>query len=532
MFVTRVLTKALFAPLLQFDNLDLSLHSSLDAPKVLPSKGLFSPKSVHMMPPDRHLENCLGNEDDTSLPAEISDWDRSDNLTNPMNWSASKKIMTVGTVSVFNFLTPLGSAMFAPGVTQVMNDFHSTSKPISSFVVSVYLLGFAFGPLVVAPLSELYGRLPLYHACNVLFTVFNIACAVSPSMSSLIAFRFLAGSFGSAPLALGAGTLADCIAPDRRGLAISVWAIGPVIGPVVGPVCGGFLTQYVSWRWVFWVLAIAAGIVTVTSFVILRETYAPILLERQAKRLRRKESNSNSPSTLHTNKSPRALFMKSIVRPLQLLVLSPTVFLLSVYVAVVYGIMYLLFTTMSQVYREQYHFSASIVGLTYIGLGLGSMLGLVVTGRFSDPISRHLAARGKEGVKKPEFRLALMIPMSLCLPIGLIWYGWSAEKQVHWIMPIIGTGWVGVGVVAVFTAIQTYLVEAFTAQAASAAAANTVLRSLLGAVLPLAGPSMYDALGLGWGNSLLALIALLIFPLSLAFFKFGERIRMKFPIAP
>lgn len=129
----------------------------------------------------------------------------------------------------------MGSAMFAPGVTQVMEQFHSTSKPLSSFVVSVYLLGFAFGPLIVAPLSELYGRLPLYHGCNILFTLSNIACALAPSMSSLIGFRFLAGSAGSAPLALGAGTIADIMEPKRRGLAIAVWATGPVVGPVVGP---------------------------------------------------------------------------------------------------------------------------------------------------------------------------------------------------------------------------------------------------------------------------------------------------------
>ncbi|RAH43548.1 MFS general substrate transporter, partial [Aspergillus brunneoviolaceus CBS 621.78] len=380
----------------------------------------------------------------------IVDWDGPDDMANPMNWSAKKKMMTVGTVSIFNFLTPLGSAMFAPGVAQVMDEFNSTSKPISSFVVSVYLLGFAFGPLVVAPLSELYGRLPIYHGCNVLFTVFNIACAVAPGMSSLIGFRFLAGSFGSAPLALGAGTLADCISPDRRGLAIAIWAVGPVIGPVVGPVCGGFLTQDVSWRWVFWVLAIAAGVITVISFTTLRETYGPILLVRRAKRLQRDAGNPHLQSTLHPNLTPRALFTKSIIRPLKLLVLSPIVSLLSIYVAVIYGFMYLLFTTMSQVYRDQYHFSVSIIGLTYIGLGLGSMVGLIAMGRLSDPISRRLAVRTKEGERKPEFRLALMIPLSLCLPIGLVWYGWSADKKAHWIMPIIGTGWVGVGVVAVF----------------------------------------------------------------------------------
>ncbi|KAE8139930.1 MFS general substrate transporter [Aspergillus pseudotamarii] len=468
-----------------------------------------------------HDERLAGSE-----PYDVVDWDGPEDDANPLYWGTPKKVLNVACVSIFNFLTPLGSAMFAPGVTQVMEQFHSTSKPLSSFVVSVYLLGFAFGPLIVAPLSELYGRLPLYHGCNILFTLSNIACALAPSMSSLIGFRFLAGSAGSAPLALGAGTIADIMEPKRRGLAIAVWATGPVVGPVVGPVCGGFLTENASWRWVFWVIAILSGICTGFSFLFLRETYAPILLSRKTKRLIRETGHSNKRSALHSDLTPSTLFTTSITRPLKMLVFSPIISALSLYVAVVYGFLYLLFTTMSQVYGNQYHFTAGLVGLTYIGLGAGSTIGLLAMGRFSDVVSKRLAG-GTKGSWKPEFRLALMIPLSLGLPIGLFWYGWAAEKKAHWILPIIGTGWIGIGVVASFVAIQSYLVDAFTTHAASAAAASTVLRSLLGAVLPLAGPSMYSALGLGWGNSVLAFIAIAMLPLPLVFFMYGERIREK-----
>ncbi|KAJ5341710.1 MFS general substrate transporter [Penicillium brevicompactum] len=454
------------------------------------------------MSSDRHIEDCLGIEDHgSSQPPDVVDWNGPEDDSNPMNWTTTKKAVTVGMVSVFNFLTPLGSAMFAPGVEQVMNQFHSTSKPISSFVVSVYLLGFAFGPLVVAPLSELYGRLPIYHACNILFTVSNVACSLAPSLSSLIGFRFLAGSVGSAPLALGAGTIADIIKPEHRGLAIAVWAVGPVIGPVVGPVCGGFLTQEVSWRWVFWVIAIAAGVTTAISLLVLRETYAPILLARRTKRLRRETGNSKLQSALYRDMTPVNLFKRSIIRPLNLLVLSPMVSLLSLYVAVVYGFLYLLFTTMSQVYRNQYHFSASMVGLTYIGLGLGSIIGLLVTGRFSI----HLATSSCQNQREEETR----VPTSA--------HDSALSMHAYWF---------------VLTAIQTYLVEAFTSEAASAAAANTVLRSLMGAVLPLAGPSMYSALGLGWGNSLLAFISLVMLPLPVLFLKYGEQLRTKYPVTP
>ena len=122
-----------------------------------------------------------------------------------------------------------------------------------------------------------------------------------------------------------------------------------------------------------------------------------------------------------------------------------------------------------------------------------------------------------------NFRLIPSI--AILVPIGLFLYGWTAEKHVHWIVPIIGTAFVGVGLLATFMPVTTYLVDAFTIYAASAIAASTILRSLMGALLPLAGRKMYQTLGLGWGNSLLAFIALAMCPMSWIFFRYGERIR-------
>lgn len=150
--------------------------------------------------------------------------------------------------------------MFAPGVPEVMKDYKSNNLELSSFVVSVYLLGYAFGPLILGPLSEMYGRLPIYHSCNVLFVIFTVACAVATNLDSLIVFRFLAGIAGSSPLTIGAGTLSDMIAQEKRGAAMAAWAMGPLLGPVVGPIAGGYLTEAAGWRWTFWVLAIAVSL--------------------------------------------------------------------------------------------------------------------------------------------------------------------------------------------------------------------------------------------------------------------------------
>lgn len=261
--------------------------------------------------------------------------------------------------------------------------------------------------------------------------------------------------------------------------------------------------------------------------------------------MRKETGNPNLRSVLDQGKSSRELFMFSIVRPTKMLFFSPIVFLLSMYVALVYGYLYLLFTTISEVFTTQYGWSQGSVGLAYLGIGIGSILGISLLAVTSDRLLAYLTKRNG-GAPKPEYRLPPMIPASVLVPAGLFIYGWTAYYKAHWIAPLIGTCSLGVGMLLSFVSVEsdntncialytntflpkmtvsTYLVDAFTIYAASAMAANTVFRSLAGALLPLAGPSMYQTLGLGWGNSLLGFIALAFSPLPLIFYIYGERIR-------
>ncbi|EGC49113.1 caffeine resistance protein [Histoplasma capsulatum var. duboisii H88] len=459
-----------------------------------------------------------------SAESSIVDWDGPDDPMNPHNWPRTKKIGIVVVIAMITFLTPLGSSMFAPATAEVMSEFKTSNPELASFVVSVYLLGYAFGPLIIAPLSELYGRMYLYHVCNILFIVFNVSCAVAPSLDSLIVFRFFAGAAGSCPLTLGAASLADMIRQEKRGAAMGAWALGPLVGPVVGPIAGGYLTEAMGWRWTFWILAIASGVVSINTFLFLSESCHPVLLERKRKRLVKETGNHNLKSVLDTGKTPKQLFLFAIIRPTKMLFLSPIVFLLSLFMAVVYGYLYLLFTTFANVFVEKYNFSTGSVGLAFLGIGVGSIMGLAISSAFSDTILQRLAKRNN-GEMKPEYRIPLMIPGGLCVPIGLFWYGWTAEKGVHYLAPIVGTGFVGGGMIIIFMTGSTYLVDAFTIHAASAMAATTLLRSLGGAVLPLCGLKMYSTLGLGWGNSLLGFIALALTPIPWVFYQYGERMR-------
>lgn len=208
-----------------------------------------------------------------------------------------------------------------------------------------------------------------------------------------------------------------------------------------------------------------------------------------------------------------------------MLICYPIVTIMCTYVAVLYGVLYLLFATYSFVFREVYGFSTSAAGLVFIAGGIGTLIGLFYVGYFSDETLRRRAAAGK--IITPEDRLPLIItiPGSLAFPIGLFIYGWSAEEHVHWIVPQIGTAITGFGSILIFIGIQTYLVDAFIEYAASVIGANAVLRGTAGALIPLGGLNMYDTLGWGWGNSLLAFIALAFAPMPWVFGLYGAKIR-------
>jgi predicted MFS family arabinose efflux permease len=204
--------------------------------------------------------------------------------------------------------------------------------------------------------------------------------------------------------------------------------------------------------------------------------------------------------------------------------------MLSLFAAFVFGLVFLLFTTFPAVFESQYGFSEELSGLSYLGLGIGFLIGLGLFGSLSDRVLNKLKG-DKEAT--PEMRLPLMIWMSPLIPIGFFWYGWSAQAHVHWIAPIIGTSFIGIGALFVLMPSQVYLVDAFGPEAAaSAIAANTVLRTCASAFITLAGPPLYSNLGIGWGNSLLGFICLAFLPVPFLFYRYGKRLRERFVFAP
>ncbi|KAK0388658.1 hypothetical protein NLU13_4901 [Sarocladium strictum] len=462
-------------------------------------------------------------------------WDGPDDPANPKNWTIKKKWAAVVTVSLFTLISPVSSTMAAPALPAIGHSLHIDSQLELALTLSIFVAAYAVGPLLWGPLSELQGRVVILQVSNLWFFCFNLGCALARNKASMIALRFLAGLGGSAPQAVGGGVLADLFVPEQRGKAIAMYAVAPLLGPAVGPIAGGWIAERTTWRWVFYSTTILCGFVQLAAWFFLEETYAPVLLARKKALLVRETGNAD----LHTEDDrPDRTYSQTLrlafTRPFRLLFTQPIIIFVAAYMTYLYGTMYLILTTFPTIFANIYHQSPGIQGLNYISLGTGFYIGAQVCAPLQDRVYKALKKRrvpeGQPGV--PEFRVPLMAPGALLVPMGLLIYGWTAEYHTHWIGPNIGAALFAAGMNISYQCFQTYLVDTFARFAASAVAATTVTRSLAGFAFPLFAGSMYDRLGYGWGATLLAGVAIVLgIPAPIWLWFYGAKMRARSAVA-
>jgi len=468
-----------------------------------------------------HKYKGSGTEDDPYVVEFIPNDPR-----NPMEFSNFKKWAIVGTVAFATLAVAFVSSAYSGSVAQIIQEF-KISQEVATLGVSLFVLGFAVGPLLWAPLSELYGRQILFCGTYAMLTIFNAGAAGSTNAATLLVLRFLAGTFGSSPLTNAGGVIADMMDASQRGIGMSIFAAAPFMGPVLGPIVGGFVGETVGWRWVEGVMAIFTGVLWIVGSCFIPETYSPVILKRRAAKLA-KESGKEYISVFEKRQgktTPKDAFKKNLSRPWILLFREPIVLLISIYMAIIYGTLYMMFGAFPIVYQQTRGWSQGIGGLAFLGVAVGMLIGVGYAIYDNKRYERVEAEH--DGDAPPEARLPPGMIGCVCLPIGLFWFAWTNGPEIHWIVSIIGTAPFGFGMVLVFLSCMNYLIDAYTIYAASVLAANSVLRSLFGAAFPLFTTYMYRNLGIHWASTIPAFLALACAPFLFVFYKVGEKIRLK-----
>lgn len=420
--------------------------------------------------------------------------------------------------------------MFTPGISEIATDLNtSASTVVGATTGFVVFLG--IGPLILAPLSETFGRRMLYLVCFAVFALLQIPTALSPNVESLIGVRTISGFFGSVGIANGGGTISDMFHPSERAGVFGWYLLGPLLGPTLGPLFGGIIVQYLGWRWIFWILTIVCSFNTVVGFFFLRESYAPVILEARKKSYEDSSESGHKPYRMagQDDRPFRSKLASSMARPLRILFTQPIVFIMAVYQAILFGTTYSLYTNFQAIYGELYGFDTTTVGLMYLGPGLGFLAAVWFLVPKIDTIYNHLA-RQNNGEAEPEYRLPLANVGAVLIPSSLFIFAWTVQYKVHFAVPLVTTVFFGLGMITILNTCQNYYIDSFQKYAASAIAAGAVFRSIVGGILPLGAGKLFESAGYGWGISAFAFLSLALSPAPLLFFYFGGRVRERFAI--
>ena len=438
------------------------------------------------------------------------------------------------TISV---LSPLASSMFTPGIDQIATDL-DTSPSVVVGATTGFVIALGIGPLLLAPLSETFGRRRLYLVCFSIFTLTQIPTALSPSVSFLIGWRTVSGFFGSVGIANGGGTISDMFEPKERAGIFGWYLLGPLLGPTLGPLFGGLIVQNLGWRWLFWILAIVCTSNTLAGYFFLKESYAPIILVARKTSLEKSAqsvSNGDGEDKYYhiPDQDTRPITTRlaySMQRPLRILFTQPIVLIMAIYQAILFGTTYSLWTNFEAIYgSEGYGFSTTQVGLMYLGPGIGFLLAVWFLVPQIDTTYNTLTEK-HDGKPQPEYRLPLANIGAVVIPLSLFWFAWTVEYRAHWFVTVLATTFFGLGMVTILNTVQNYYIDSFAKYAASAIAAGAVFRSIVGGIMPLGASSLFEEVGYGWGISVFGFLSLVLSPAPLIFMRYGGWLRERFAI--
>jgi MFS family permease len=455
---------------------------------------------------------------------------KDDSSKKTRNWPLKTKLIYTISYSLVTFAAQFNSTTTSSVYfVQEMQTNFNIDREVSVLTISLYIIGIAIGPMVFAPLSEVFGRkpgvlLPFFVSC-----LFTFATGIAYNVPSIMICRFLSGFFAGAPIVSAGGVLADLWDPSFRGAAFALYACFVANGASFGPVIGSLLihsdSNGQSWR----IPQYFAGLCEFTLFIIMyfftKETYEPVVLQRYAKAERIKNENWKIHSQLDTKQLNWTEVIKThVVRPFLMLGI-PIVFTMALFASYVYGLFYLMITNISTAYELTRNWEGTIADLPNVSLFIGVVLGCI--GNMIWALKYSKLVQQNNGKPIPEQRFPIMMMLGWMMPAGIFIFGWTSYSFIHWVVPCIGILMIGAGFITIFQGCLNYLVDLYPLYAASAIAANTFLRSIFAASFPLFAKQLFTNMGVQWGSTIIGLIALGMIPIPFLLFAFGKTIRNK-----
>ncbi|KAJ6519702.1 major facilitator superfamily domain-containing protein [Mycena sanguinolenta] len=452
---------------------------------------------------------------------------------NPKNWSRVRRWYLTVFVGMLVLNATFASAAPSGIAVQLLEGYHM-SEEVGTLAISLFVAGYCVGPILWGPLSENYGRWPIFFYPFVVYTLFQVGCALAKNTATVLVLRFLGGVFAAAPLTNSGGVISDIWDSGTRGKALALFTLAPFAGPTIGPTVAGFIaTSGTDFRWVFWLLAIFAGVCSLLILFTLPETYVPVLLARKAAKKREDTGDPLFHAPIEKVVFTARERAESILaRPFKVLFLEPMLLAMTFYMSFVYGCIYLLFEAYPIVFTEGHHLSAGMSGLMFLPLLLGGTTAVIISVVVFNPRYEKEAARLAPEPVPPEFRLEMALIAAPLYVVAFFWFGWTSFPSISLWAPLMSGYILGFAINWIFLSLFNYIIDTYLSIAASALAGNTVVRSVFGAVFPLFATQMFTALSPRWASSLLGFVALIMVPIPIVLIRLGPTLRAKSKFVP
>ncbi|KAF1357654.1 MSF membrane transporter [Lizonia empirigonia] len=419
----------------------------------------------------------------------LVDFEGDDDPYRPMNWPTKKKVLTTFMYGMTTMTATWASSAYSAGTRQVAAEFH-VGDQVAVLGTTLFLFGFGTGPLLWAPLSEVFGRKLAVLTPMFVAMCFSFGSATAKDFQTLMLTRSFGAFFGSAPVT------------NTGALALAGYAMAVVGGPCLGPIVSAAFVSNPSlgWRWTEYFTGIIQAAILVVDVIFIDECYPPKLLTGNwAFHAKFEEWDVSFVQ----------LCRKFLVRPVQLL-MTPICFLVALYASFCYGILYMQLGGIPIIFGEMRGWPAVSATLPFLAIFLGACLGCGINSYNQVLYNKVYHAAGDHAV--PEAHLPPMMLGSVLFASGQFVMGWTADPKFHWIAPVIGLVMLGTRFFTIFQAALNYLVDTFTEYATSAVAANTFLRSCFAGAFPLVVTPLYHNIGIGPASTITGGFAALLIP--------------------
>lgn len=448
-----------------------------------------------------------------------------DDPNHPRNFPKWKKWAITVFTGILCFTVAVGSSMPTGALPAAAKGLNVSSEAIN-LSITLFVAGFGFGPMFFAPLSEIFGRYPIYVVSGFLYFIFTLPSAVADNIATMLAARMIAGLAASVPMTNMGGTISDIWAPEEKGLPMAVFSSTLFIGPTSGPLIGGAIdsgTDEDSWRYVYWTLFAYTGLVWIAT-LFMPETNEDTLLARRAKKLRNQTGDNRYYTHAERHRASLAtMAMVCLLRPFELLVVEPILISFSLYLCLIYTLLYLMFFAYPIVFEEGHNFNSLQTGLCFLSIMVGILIAFFFYWFVLEPFGNKRIE--KRGYRTPEDRLPAMFIGAFMLPASLFILAWTSMPSVHWAGSLVAGIPLGFCFVLIYMSANAYLVDCYPKVSASALAAKTLLRSECGAAVPLFVNQMFHTMKNQWAFTLLAFVSVAMMPIPFFFYFYGPSFR-------